>query len=254
MASKPLSSGLTSRPSLSVPVSLSMTRGMEHLSSGLTSRPSLSGARRRHGGAQALAVVGVNLPTFVERAAPPLRRVPRPPPVVGVNLPTFVERHNHAFHANRPMPLSSGLTSRPSLSADLLRRVERRAASVVGVNLPTFVERRRRAQPQGAMGPVVGVNLPTFVERACCPLAPADTARLSSGLTSRPSLSGRVGGRAGGGGALSSGLTSRPSLSVDQDDEGRQAAVPVVGVNLPTFVERPSLDKRVPTAISCRRG
>ena len=36
-------------------------------------------------------VVGINLPTFVERRTSPLRFA-LPPSVVGINLPTFVER------------------------------------------------------------------------------------------------------------------------------------------------------------------
>ena len=112
------------------------------LSSGLTSRPSLSGKRLLVEDYLALAVVGVNLPTFVERST---CRAPsgKPSPVVGVNLPTFVERNDAVCW-----------------------RVL--AVSVVGVNLPTFVERWSRPCRKTAHAP------------------------LSSGLTSRPSLSGRL--------------------------------------------------------------
>ena len=85
-----VSSGLTSRPSLSV----EREGGFQLrflVSSGLTSRPSLSAllgilAERRRP-----RVVGVNLPTFVERWSQPWQWSPASC-VVGVNLPTFVER------------------------------------------------------------------------------------------------------------------------------------------------------------------
>ena len=65
------------------------------------------------------------------------------------------------------MSVSSGLTSRPSLSVE---------AEVVAFH----------GQPR-----VVGINLPTFVERPQYATRTRWTAIVSSGLTSRPSLSGR---------------------------------------------------------------
>ena len=63
-------------------------------------------------------------------------------------------------------------------------------------------------------------------------------ANLSSGLTSRPSLSGHRLQRRHRTRDLSSGLTSRPSLSERREAHGVEFVAPVVGVNLPTFVER----------------
>ena len=90
---------------------------------------------------------------------------PRAVRVVGINLPTFVER-GCPSSALMPLPcVSSGLTSRPSLSA------ARGCSS-------------RRLVPR-----VVGINLPTFVERSTSPTWTATSKWVSSGLTSRPSLS-----------------------------------------------------------------
>ena len=136
------------------------------LSSGLTSRPSLSDRYAVTTVTRGETVVGVNLPTFVERVAnfsPATVCVP----VVGVNLPTFVERRR-------------------------LGTWSPRTATVVGVNLPTFVERPTRCSSTNARRPVVGVNLPTFVERRLPAWPPCRPARLSSGLTSRPSLSAEI--------------------------------------------------------------
>ena len=70
-----------------------------------------------------------------------------------------------------------------------------------------------------ALPAVVGVNLPTFVERATTATGKAAAATLSSGLTSRPSLSAHTPGPERGAALrLSSGLTSRPSLSVGLGD------------------------------------
>ena len=112
--------------------------------------------------------------------------------------------------------MSSGLTSRPSLSAPVAEQGRQHEVRVVGVNLPTFVERLPPAQGGRRVQGVVGVNLPTFVER-----------RLAS--TTRFALAS----------AVSSGLTSRPSLSalMPRCVAARHAGG-VVGVNLPTFVER----------------
>ena len=66
-------------------------------------------------------VVGVNLPTFVERGGRHARAPRDVAAVVGVNLPTFVER--------------------PTLSSPSAP-----TATVVGVNLPTFVERLSSTQ------------------------------------------------------------------------------------------------------------
>ena len=158
------------------------------MSSGLTSRPSLSGQR--------LA-----------------RYDDREPGVVGINLPTFVERRRAK---------SSG----------------RASPRVVGINLPTFVERLRRSAPPRSRPSVVGINLPTFVERSYVVRCKQAIEKVSSGLTSRPSLSG---GRHMEGGAperVSSGLTSRPSLSEEASAGRHENSRGVVGINLPTFVER----------------
>ena len=90
-----LSSGLTSRPSLSVAQLLDAQPLVDDLSSGLTSRPSLSDVVVRAGRVGVAAVVGVNLPTFVERLDFG-RIADGGAAVVGVNLPTFVERSQPA--------------------------------------------------------------------------------------------------------------------------------------------------------------
>ena len=157
--------------------------------------------------------------------------------VVGINLPTFVERPTTTTRARRGRRVSSGLTSRPSLSGqsqvDQARQEARvvtsrpslsgrfrfrggpRTRRVVGINLPTFVERRSApARPPRWASVSSGLNLPTFVERKSTAARTRGTRRVSSGLTSRPSLSGA--GRRGAARfklRVSSGLTSRPSLS-----------------------------------------
>ena len=224
-----------------------------NLSSGLTSRPSLSArtqaAHRRAGS----PVVGVNLPTFVERLKA-RERASRCGPVVGVNLPTFVERANPCGLASTARTLSSGLTSRPSLSVRLASNVGLANGPVVGVNLPTFVERARRRVRPRLGSPVVGVNLPTFVERnAACRVRCAPR-RLSSGLTSRPSLSAVwwwhvsivVGPVVG---------VNLPTFVERTDPEATAGqGRSVVGVNLPTFVERTSSAAVAASAATCRRG
>ena len=164
----------------------------------------------------ASGVVGINLPTFVERTQ---RRIvlKNIRGVVGINLPTFVERRGCRRSGGARRTVSSGLTSRPSLSVACSRGRERRRAGVVGINLPTFVERGtpRAAKrcPPGVVGinlptfversstcnarsweapRVVGINLPTFVERPARRRVPAVRRGVSSGLTSRPSLSDRA--------------------------------------------------------------
>ena len=143
------------------------------------------------------------------------------------------------------------------------RHPRTRRPAVVGVNLPTFVERSPARACAGAPTSVVGVNLPTFVERVALLSSQLFAFRLSSGLTSRPSLSVRHGRRFRWDGVhlssgltsrpslsalrtrrcrrirdLSSGLTSRPSLSAAAPDHRAERRAAVVGVNLPTFVER----------------
>ena len=183
-------------------------------------------------------VVGVNLPTFVERPRG-MRGAARSCPVVGVNLPTFVERHGMSRKGLPAKQLSSGLTSRPSLSAKPPAPPRMEQGPVVGVNLPTFVERPTLCRAARTRSPVVGVNLPTFVERAVAVSVRWRQIVLSSGLTSRPSLSDpprRIPRRPGAavvGVNLPTFVERRPTRDVSQKDKAA-----VVGVNLPTFVER----------------
>ena len=164
-------------------------RRQDAVSSGLTSRPSLSGQVHAYGQHVRGGVVGVNLPTFVERANP-AKPPASSPSVVGVNLPTFVERSWPPSRGCRCGGVSSGLTSRPSLSGAAAVRVGAHSRRVVGVNLPTFVERPSAPPRPPRNSRVVGVNLPTFVERRPPSRCGTGPATVSSGLTSRPSLSG----------------------------------------------------------------
>ena len=212
--------------------------GSGRVSSGLTSRPSLSDAASPLGGQYRPSVVGINLPTFVERPPPPAGTQPRssvvginlptfveraaacgrgtarawgvvginlptfvertppqrpqqsPPRVVGINLPTFVERRQTREDSSRVWRVSSGLTSRPSLSVGRALDAAKPGPSVVGINLPTFVERALAPWPHPSDPCVVGINLPTFVERVNRATRTRLHRCVSSGLTSRPSLSG----------------------------------------------------------------
>ena len=121
--------------------------------------------RQRRSPVRTAGVVGVNLPTFVERAWCGRRWASTIAGVVGVNLPTFVERRRSIPRIPTAARVSSGLTSRPSLSGWSWRFSGRQLSSVVGVNLPTFVERVSRSRCSIRARRVVGVNLPTFVER-----------------------------------------------------------------------------------------
>ena len=85
--------------------------------------------------------------------------------VVGINLPTFVERRCALSRALCRPRVSSGLTSRPSLSEHNERRPQIDRQGVVGINLPTFVERPSAREADRTTTRVVGINLPTFVER-----------------------------------------------------------------------------------------
>ena len=162
-----VSSGLTSRPSLSEARRRGNHARPLHVSSGLTSRPSLSGGPRLLLRLRLARVVGINLPTFVERRRW-WRRCRLRERVVGINLPTFVERSTCSRRASPASPVSSGLTSRPSLSVAIRGAGVHPHPGVVGINLPTFVERRWSWRTSRTRRPgVVGINLPTFVERAC---------------------------------------------------------------------------------------
>ena len=127
---------------------------------------------------------------------------------------------------------------------------------------------------------VVGINLPTFVERAPTPRPSPSPRRVSSGLTSRPSLSGparaalRVRLRRVSSGLtsrpslsaapcswvfphqnqVSSGLTSRPSLSEPTLAGAPASKCRVVGINLPTFVERPRARNFRPSSATVSSG
>ena len=140
-----------------------------------------------------------------------------------------------------PRRVSSGLTSRPSLSEVRLTSNAKQVKRVVGINLPTFVERPSSPAPRPGPRRVVGINLPTFVERLRTRGAARPDRCVSSGLTSRPSLSGRRQVRDERAvHVVSSGLTSRPSLSGCNGRRHGQPRPGVVGINLPTFVERRS--------------
>ena len=225
------------------------------VSSGLTSRPSLSGepvsrlAHRRGG------VVGINLPTFVERLSAWSRRSAPCACVVGINLPTFVERRWYWTPAPRAARVSSGLTSRPSLSGVRLVRFQSGLGQVSSglTSRPSLSVVAPRGQFEAVAG-VVGINLPTFVERWWTRRCGSRTARVSSGLTSRPSLSDAAAQDAGTLGQVSSGLTSRPSLSGQgRRRNGTVALARVVGINLPTFVERSAPARWRGRKTRCRR-
>ena len=63
--------------------------------------------------------------------------------VVGINLPTFVERDTSDTRDVSCLHVSSGLTSRPSLSVPGHPLGDKEFSRVVGINLPTFVERHK---------------------------------------------------------------------------------------------------------------
>ena len=199
----------------------------------------------------ASGVVGINLPTFVERTQ---RRIvlKNIRGVVGINLPTFVERRGCRRSGGARRTVSSGLTSRPSLSVACSRGRERRRAGVVGINLPTFVERGTPRAAKRCPPGVVGINLPTFVERrgtSCAPTrAPACVVGINLPTFVERSTARRRGPSAG---RVSSGLTSRPSLSGVCGELCLCGAMCVVGINLPTFVERgtPRAAKRCPPGV-----
>ena len=297
-----VSSGLTSRPSLSVRsavegggsrgrvVGINLPTFVERLdarrgprsrwpvSSGLTSRPSLSGRQPAGQGRCRPRVVGINLPTFVERHSGDVT-VDDVMRVVGINLPTFVERRRAAGSRCRPARVSSGLSSRPSLSAPpRLRPGARRQAVSSGLtsrpslsaapahpkpplrravssgltSRPSLSVARHRTAADGRNG-VVGINLPTFVERMNAKATLGGAWCVSSGLTSRPSLSEDGRRQWGLRRHVSSGLTSRPSLSGAGRPAGAGIQAGVVGINLPTFVERRARWRTSTTPRSCRR-
>ena len=185
-----MSSGLTSRPSLSGHDATGRNPRAARVSSGLTSRPSLSGPDDAQAAPASQPVSSglTSRPSLSDAAV--IRRQQRLEGVVGINLPTFVERRLGLSCSPRRRRVSSGLTSRPSLSGrtGCPRRIG--AVRVVGINLPTFVERSNPAArtPTASRG-VVGINLPTFVERPASSAGGRRSTPVSSGLTSRPSLS-----------------------------------------------------------------
>ena len=93
-------------------------RACSTVSPGLTLRPSLSVRVVAHlRGREVDGVAGVDAPAFVERR-------PRWPPsapaywrVAGVDAPAFVERRRSTGCSSWSLPVSPGLTLRPSLSA-----------------------------------------------------------------------------------------------------------------------------------------
>ena len=177
-----------------------------------------------------LGVVGINLPTFVERRSTRTASPSSPGGVVGINLPTFVERSASPTTADASRWVSSGLTSRPSLSG----------------SGPAPAPARHRVSSGLTSRPSLSVSpsrRPWRLGR-----------RVSSGLTSRPSLSVQPHDRVPVvEKPVSSGLTSRPSLSGYRVVGFGHRRSRVVGINLPTFVERNYVAPSAFASPKCRR-
>ena len=138
------------------------------------------------------SVVGINLPTFVERTTRSTSLFKCVAGVVGINLPTFVERHQSWMRATRGRSVSSGLTSRPSLSASPACGSCRAARVSSGLtSRPSLSGHPPNHQAQQRR---VSSGLTSRPSLSVCPQAarPREIPPVSSGLTSRPSLSARL--------------------------------------------------------------
>ena len=164
------------------------------------------------------SVAGITVPAFVEReqVADLARAVGSAPSVAGITVPAFVERDQVAARtAVRRAPVSPGLRSRPSLSAQPPRE-SRLGAGRVSPGL--------RSRP----------SLSAVTRGSRLPL----DRRVSPGLRFRPSLSALhrhyqpLGVR-----RVSPGLRSRPSLSGIDRPSGFPCHISVAGIAVPAFVK-----------------
>ena len=155
--------------------------------------------------------------------------------VAGITVPAFVERLRRVYRQRRapmrPLEVSPGLRSRPSLSGVGARvsGVGTRARAA-GITVPAFVEPGLRSRPSlsaynrvRAGHGVAGITVPAFVERGQCIRDCSLRRPRVAGITV-PAFVERSGTRVAGitvpafvdtGHLLvSPGLRSRPSLSV----------------------------------------